>query len=132
MNYDDFIGAVQHRAQLGDRERAVRAIRATLETYAERLLHEQASHLAAQLPQEIGEYLRQVHGTQRFDSNEFLKRVSDRERVDIMDATYHARVVTEVLQEAVSEGEIAKIRRSLPNDFQRIFEAGSRGRMPQA
>jgi uncharacterized protein (DUF2267 family) len=131
MNYDDFIGAVQNRAHLGERQAAIRATRATLETYGERLTEDQSNKLAAQLPQEIGEYLRHAGGhTERFDSSEFFRRVGSKENEDLPAATHHARVVTEVLQEAVSEGEITKVRNALPEDYQRIFEAGSAGKMP--
>jgi len=35
MNYDEFIGQVQYRAELGSRGEAVRATRATLQTLAQ-------------------------------------------------------------------------------------------------
>ena len=38
LRYDEFIGQVQHRAQLGSHAEAERATRATLETLAERLV----------------------------------------------------------------------------------------------
>jgi uncharacterized protein (DUF2267 family) len=68
--------------------------------------------------------------------NEFFSRVHSREGggVDLPEAVYHARVVLEVLQEAVSPGIITKVRQELPAEFDPLFESGSRGQMdvPQA
>jgi len=129
MDYDDFIGAVQHRAQLGDRQSAITATRATLETLGERLLEEQSTNLASELPQEVGEYLRHVSGPERFDAQEFLTRVARKENKDANEATYHARVVTEVLREAVSPGAFEKLERSLPGDYGPLIRSGSSGPM---
>jgi uncharacterized protein (DUF2267 family) len=53
MDYDRLIGLVQNRARLTATGDAVSAIRATLETLAERIGQDEARHLAAQLPREI-------------------------------------------------------------------------------
>ena len=57
--------------------------------------------------------------------------MSQRESVDVPEAVYHARVVIEVLSEAVSKGEMDDVRAQLPAEFDRLFEAGSRGHMPE-
>jgi uncharacterized protein (DUF2267 family) len=133
MQFDQFVGQVQSRARLASKGEALSAIRATLETLAQRLAGGEASHLAAQLPQEIGVYLRAVSdqdgGGQRFSLDEFFQRVSEREKADLPAAAYHARVVVEVLGESVSAGEMADVRAQLPDDFQPLFEAGSSGRL---
>ncbi|ELZ02672.1 hypothetical protein C481_08391 [Natrialba asiatica DSM 12278] len=54
MQYDDFIGAVQNRGQLGSREAALGISRATLTTLSERVQSGEAENLAAQLPEELG------------------------------------------------------------------------------
>ncbi len=133
MQLHDFLGQVQHRAQLRDFDTALRASRATLETLAERLDGNEPSQLGAQLPHELAEFLhRETAGTgERFDSNEFLKRVSEREGVDLPVAVYHTRAVIEVLREAVSAGEINDVLAQLPEDYKRIFEAGTSGSMPK-
>ncbi|MEW6159780.1 MAG: DUF2267 domain-containing protein [Verrucomicrobiota bacterium] len=131
MTYDEFTGHVQHRARLGTTGEAVKAIRATLETLAERLDAGEAKDLASQLPEEIGIYLRKDFGAkgERFDLNEFFSRVSLREQMDLPVAVYHARVVIEVLQEAVSPGEINDVIQQLPPEFSSLFLAGSTGEM---
>ena len=133
MRYDEFIGQVQSRARLGSREEAVKAIRAVLETLAERLAGGEPKDLAAQLPEEIGVYL-QHEGAglgERFSLEEFFNRVSQREGVDLPASVYHARVVVEVLGEAVTRGQMNDVRAQLPEEFNRLFEAGSQGAMPR-
>lgn len=133
MKLHEFLGQVQHRAQMPDLDQALRATRVTLETLAERLGGEEPRHLAAQLPEELARFLRWqgYKYSERLDSNEFLKRVSEREEVDLPVSVYHVRVVLEVLQEAVSPGEINDVLAQLPADYRRLF-AGSQGELPPA
>ena len=134
MKHDEFIGQVQHRARLSSRGAAERATRATLETLAERLAGGEAKDLAAQLPLEIAEHLRGQWSAlgERFSLDEFFRRVSLREGIDLSDAVFHARAVIEVLSEAVSRGEMDDVRAQLPTEFDRLFESGSTGHMPEA
>jgi len=129
MQYDEFIGQVQHRAQLASSGEAVAATRATLETLAERLAGGATENLAAQLPQEIGLYLlgATAGSGDRFSLDDFFALVSIREGVDLPKSVHHARVVIEVLSEAVSPGEIRKICAQLPDEFDALFETGSAG-----
>lgn len=133
MQHDEFIGQVQHRARLASRGEAERATRATLETLGERIPEHLAEHLGAQLPQEIGEHLRRTvtlggEGTgERFDLPEFVTRVSARSGVDEPAGVYHARVVLEVVEDAVAPGLMAKVREALPEDLERLTEVGSAG-----
>jgi uncharacterized protein (DUF2267 family) len=134
MKHDEFIGQVQHRARLSSRGAAERATRATLETLAERLAGGEAKDLAAQLSLEIAEHLRGQWSAlgERFSLDEFFRRVSLREGVDLSDAVFHARAVIEVLSEAVSQGEMDDVRAQLPTEFDRLFASGSTGHMPEA
>jgi len=129
MDYDEFVGEVHHRAQFASSGEAVRAIRATLQTLGERLFGNEADHLAAQLPEEIGTYLTMEEQKEAFPLDEFFQRVSDREEVDLPDATYHARVVIEVIEEAVTGNELDDVRAQLPAGYAPLFEAGSEGDM---
>jgi uncharacterized protein (DUF2267 family) len=130
MQMQEFMGQVQHRARLATLDEAVRATRATLETLAERIGAGEARQLAAQLPGEISRYLETdaLGGGDRYDSDEFLARVSAREGVDLPASVHHVRAVLEVLQQAVSKGEIGDVMQRLPDDYRRLF-AGSGGRM---
>jgi uncharacterized protein (DUF2267 family) len=128
MNYKEFVGQVHARAKMASLDEAVKAIRATLHTLAERISDGEAEHLAAQLPEEIGAYLKMADGTESFDLDTFFTRVAAREPIDLPDAAYHVRVVMEVLEEAVTPGEMADVRAQLPATYAPIFE-GSEGEM---
>ncbi len=135
MQYGEFVGQVQARAQLGSNGDAVRAIRATLQALADRLQGSSAYNLAAQLPRELGIYLRTValgelSLAERLSLRDFYERVAAREQVDLPIAIHHARVVMQVLQEAVSPGEMEKIRAQLPAEFSELFEANAPQQRP--
>jgi uncharacterized protein (DUF2267 family) len=135
MQHDEFIGQVQARAQLSSRGDAERATRAVLETLRERIPAATAANLGAQLPQEIGLHLQSAAalvepGTaERFDLGEFIARVSELSGADEPAATYQARVVLEVVGEAVGASEMEKVRGSLPPDLASLIDSGSSGGM---
>jgi uncharacterized protein (DUF2267 family) len=131
MQFSEFIGKVQNRAKLSSEDEALRATRVTLETLAQRIGGKEPEHIAAQLPEEIGRFLKNDKKQERFDLSEFFQRVSQGEGVDPAAAAFHARVVIEVLQEAVTGGEIDDVRTQLPDDYQMLFEAGSSGDLKQ-
>jgi uncharacterized protein (DUF2267 family)/CBS domain-containing protein len=124
MQYDKFVGKVQHCARLASQSEAVTAIRATLETLSERLAGGEAKDVAAQLPKEIGVYLRSSweNRSDRLSLREFYHRVSMRENVALPKAIHHARCVIAVLQKSVSKGEMDDIRSQLPAEFGSLFD----------
>lgn len=134
MDHDHFIGQVQARAQLSSRGEAEGLTRATLETLGERIPEQVATHLADQLPIEIGENLRRTvtmagaGSGERFGLDEFIRRVSERGHVPEPNAVYGSRVVLEVTGEA-THGVIAKVRDSLPQDLRPLVDSGSTGSM---
>ncbi|MGI9212035.1 MAG: DUF2267 domain-containing protein [Methylococcaceae bacterium] len=121
MKYEDFLGQVQHQARLASLEEAVRAIRATLETFGERLYGGSADNLAAQLPMEIGHFLRTPPYHGRFTLEDFYQRVAEREGRGLSDAIFHARVVLNVMEVAVDSGEMKKIRAQLPHEWDSLM-----------
>jgi uncharacterized protein (DUF2267 family) len=127
MTFDHFVGQVQHRAQLASTGEALRAIRCTFETLGERLSFDEAKDLAAQLPRELASYFAVSEHSVRMSLGDFFHRVSEREQVVLPKSVHHARVVTEVLQEAVSLGEIHHVRGQLPEEWNALFDAGSHG-----
>ncbi len=133
MRYEEFIGHVQHRAGLGSRAEAERATHATLETLAERLVGGEAHDLAAQLPVELAHYLQLPDAGigAKLTLDEFFELVSEREGVDLPDATFHARVVIGVLTEAVSMGEIQDVCVQLPAAFAQLFKVENEGDLPE-
>ena len=127
MQYEQFLGQVQHRARLADSGETIRAIRATLETLNERLMGDEADDLAAQLPAEIGIYLQQPSSQKKFGLEEFFERVAIREQVSISDAAFHASAVVSVLCDAVTDGEIDDVRAQLPKEYNRLFRGTHTG-----
>ena len=128
MKHDKFIKQVQAAAQLNSKEEAESAIRATLETLKERIVGDEASQLAAQLPQEIGKYLqgREGENGQFFPLLDFYQRVSEKEGLEPTAAAIHVRAVFSVLQEAVTPGELADVRANLSEDYEELFPTPSR------
>jgi uncharacterized protein (DUF2267 family) len=114
--HDQFLTTVQQKAGIS-RERAEGASRATLETLAERLSAGEARDIAAQLPPELAPYLPARGDAEGFDLDEFLRRVAEREGVDVPTAADHARAVFAALRRAVDPGEIEDLAAQLPNDF---------------
>ena len=129
MNFDEFTGTVQHRLELPDTGRAVRAIRATLMTLGSRIPEENAEDLAASLPMEIKWYLTgavEEHG-QRFDWREFIDRVSEIENVDQPEAAHHARIVVDLVHAEVPASDFRQLRDMLPEseddeNWRKLFE----------
>ncbi len=132
MKYDEFIAQIQRRADLSSRDEAETAVRATFETLAERLAGGEAKDLASQLPSEIAVYLEQpfAGAGESYSLDEFFRRVSDRERVALPDATFHVRVVIGLVSEVVTMGEIENVRAQLPAEFRQLFEVENEGELP--
>ncbi|EEF58403.1 DUF2267 domain-containing protein [Pedosphaera parvula] len=129
MTFDHFVGQVQHRARLSSLGAAVRAIQATLPAFAARLTAEETKDLASQLPREIAFYLQVSEHSVPLKLHDFFQLVSAQEQTHLPDAVYHARVVLEVLKEAVSEGEVSDIKAQLPEDWRALIDSGSQGHL---
>jgi uncharacterized protein (DUF2267 family) len=117
--HDQFLVTVQQKARIS-REAAERAARATLQTLAERLSAGKARDLARQLPPELAPYLAPQGDAERFDVEEFLRRVADREGVDVATADVHARSVFAALRRVVKEDEIEDMAAELPKDYRAL------------
>lgn len=135
MQYDELIGKVQAEAQLPDRGAAERTARAVLHTLAERMPDGLARHMAAQLPEELAESVREgaaePAGTvpagpsvgERFGLTTFAGRVAWRADLSEEDAVRHAAAVLEVLDAAVPE-EMEKVAQTLPPDIRELLPSG--------
>ncbi|UNO42902.1 DUF2267 domain-containing protein [Streptomyces sp. MST-110588] len=132
MRHDEFIGLVQDRAALPDRGSAERAVRATLETVAERVPDGLVRHLAAQLPQEIAEHLHRVEAAreagpeggdapERFDLTAFAGRVAWRGAVSEETAVREAAAVFEVLDAALAPELMERLSHALPQDIRELL-----------
>jgi uncharacterized protein (DUF2267 family) len=123
LTEDEFITAVAQAARSGW-DQAKRATQATLETLADRIDAGEARHLAAALPDTIAPYLSTATPAQRFGLDEFLRRVAEREGVDLETARRHAEAVLIVVQRAVGPREFADLSAELPKDFAALLPQG--------
>lgn len=123
MKYDEMIKKVQTVAQIPSQAEAEKAVQVTLETLSERVIGDEASHLADQLPEKVGQYLRGREGEngKHFSLQEFYSKVSEKEHVEAPTAANHVRAVFATLQEAVTPGEFEDIRNALSQDDEELF-----------
>ncbi|MDZ7962269.1 MAG: DUF2267 domain-containing protein [Aulosira sp. DedQUE10] len=123
MQYDEFITHVQSLALSNSRAEAERATRATLETIKERIAADEAKELAAQLPQQIGNYLEVSKGEagQSFNLQEFITRTSQKENIEPTTAAMHVRAVFAVLQNAVTPEKFAAFHSHFSHDYEELF-----------
>jgi uncharacterized protein (DUF2267 family) len=123
MDHDDVIRLVAQSAGV-EPESAERAVEATLSTLAERISAGEARDLAALLPPELAPWLGAAERSQRFDVDEFVRRVAAREGTDEATAERHARVVLAVLAQAVGPKEFDDVVAQLPSDFAPLLARG--------
>lgn len=123
MNLGEFTKTVQAVAEIDSKEKTEQAIRAALETLSERIIGDEASQLADQLPAEVGTYLRGREGQngEAFSLEEFYQRISQREGVDGPTAALHAKAVFAALNAAVTAGEYEDIKANLPDSYKDLF-----------
>lgn len=131
MQHDQFVGKVQNRAELSSRGEAIRATRVVLTVLGERLQPGEASDLAGPLPMEIDRYLEAADSGQRFDYDEFVERVADREGVEVPDANHHAQVVVQTVSETVYASELREVKDGLPDDYDELFELADEQASPE-
>ncbi|CEJ42813.1 DUF2267 domain-containing protein [Umezakia ovalisporum] len=132
MEYKEFITHVQSVAQSNSREEAERATRATLETLTERIPREETNEIAAELPQELGQYLQGREGepSESFNLQEFISRVSQRENIEPTTTAIHVRAVFAVLQNAIKPEKFAKFHDYFPHDYEELFTTAPTSEIP--
>jgi uncharacterized protein (DUF2267 family) len=113
----EITSAVQQSARIDSHDHAEQAVRATLTVLGQRLSTE-AKDLAAQLPPEFAQCLQDAGQAERFDLQEFYRRVTDEEGRGCTpeQARQHARAVTGALREAVG-AEYRHLLDQLPEDY---------------
>ena len=128
MQYQEFIERVRERAYIDSDEEALTLIRATLETLAEHQAGNAAAKLAAQLPEQIGEFItNQKSGIESegeaFGVQEFVRRVGERAGIgEANTASLFASSVLAVVQDAVTREEFDKVRSTFPAEYNTLFE----------
>lgn len=121
MDYDTFLQRVQQVAGLATREEAERITRVAFGTLSERLNRTERGDLASQLPGELRSVMEAHTGTDRYDLQEFYRRVALRADASLADGEAYARAVTAVLREAVTPGQIEEVLATLPEDYVELF-----------
>ncbi len=124
MEYREFLQITQSGGAL-DPDGAELAARATLTTLFEGLSPDQARDLLEHLPAETRPWVRPDHAAERLDAREFLRRVAEREGVDVETAERHARTVFFALGKAVRPEKIADVADALPEDFEPLVAEAS-------
>ena len=130
MQYGDFMKDVRERTGL-DKQQAEKAVRATLNTLAQRLAGGEPYDLASQLPEELKETVAFTTGAGagvHWNAEDFVARVADREGASPEEAREHVRAVFAALSDAVSPGEFEDIVSQLDRSYQALLPAGVAGR----
>jgi uncharacterized protein (DUF2267 family) len=96
---------------------AERATQATLQTLAERLPRDEDRHILQQLPAELHPWIHTETEPEKFDLDEFLDRVAQREGTDTETALRHARAVFFALGRALSADVVAHMAAVLPRSL---------------
>ncbi|PPJ64174.1 DUF2267 domain-containing protein [Cuspidothrix issatschenkoi] len=123
MEYTEFITHVQTLAQSESREEVEIATRATLEIIKQIIPSDEREELAAQIPQELGEYLRgsETEPIQSFHLQEFIERISQKESVSPTISIIHVRAVFAVLQNAITPEKFRKFYDYFSHDYEELF-----------
>lgn len=128
MNHEDFTAQVKRLGEFDAGETALTATRATLETLCDHLAGNAPAKLAAQLPEGIAEFITDYKSDEnaegeRFGVDEFVERTAKRLGTSDLDAVRaQAKAVLAVVREAVSDGEFEKVRGTLPDDYDALFD----------
>lgn len=124
-SYKKFLTDVQSAAQLESAAAAQNAVSATLAVLKHRIVGDEASQLADQLPEEIGQHLRGVEGTggEPFGISEFYQRVAEVGDIDIMQTPMQVKAVFLAMNNMVSPGEFEDVKQNLPKDYSELFLA---------
>ncbi|HEY7103784.1 MAG TPA: DUF2267 domain-containing protein [Mycobacteriales bacterium] len=121
MNQKEFLESVTVRGRLSP-EQAERLTEVTLTVLADRISAGEAEDLAAQLPKGVRDWLvSKEEPAQKFDLEEFVRRVSERAAVDLDTATRGARAVLSTIRRAVTTGEFEDVLAQLPKEFREFI-----------
>ncbi len=121
MNQKEFLESVTVRGRLSPQQ-AERLTEATLTVLADRISAGEAEDLAAQLPKGVRDWLvSKEEPAQKFDLEEFIRRVSERAAVDLDTATRGAWAVLSTIRRAVTTGEFEDMLAQLPKEFREFI-----------
>lgn len=121
MQQNEFRNAVKDQIDIDENDRVDEIIETVLGTLSARISDDEAAHLAAQLP----EPYKTIVGTERrlesFNLEQFFIRIAGKLRIGRGPATRYAQVVLNVLEDAVTTGELRDVVAQLPDEFAELF-----------
>jgi uncharacterized protein (DUF2267 family) len=124
MDRTEFIEIVT-RAISGDADTAELGVHAVLQTLGERFGAEPGGVRVAGLPPELRPWLHAAGLAQRFDAEEFVRRVAEREGTDLAIAERHVRAVLIALSRAMSDDEYRDLAGRLSADYAPLLPKGA-------
>lgn len=127
MQYGEFMKDVRERAGV-DEDRAEKAVRATLNTLAQRLAGGEPHDLASQLPEELKQTVELTTGEGAgigWDADEFVAKVAAREGCSPERAREHVRAIFAALRDAVTPGEFDDITSQLDRSYRELLPEGA-------
>lgn len=127
MNETTFLTEVKsnilrnHALEVSD-DTARQATQATLETLGQQLPEAEADAIAARLPSEFGDKLKQGDTNPSSSLEEFVGEVADRLSVGLVEASYYVRAVLAALTETLAPHHVGRMADGLPDWLKRLFQ----------
>ena len=108
-----------------DLDAAERASEIVLTVLGQHLTRGEAADVVRGLPAELQAYAWSPGSPQRFPPEEFLRRVAEREGVDLLTAERHARAVFTALRNAIGPDEYADVGAQLGKDYAALLDGAT-------
>ncbi|CAM5594205.1 DUF2267 domain-containing protein [Streptomyces fumanus] len=122
MRADEFLARVRDRGEYHSQEEAEQVTEAVLWVLASRIVPEEATDLAEQLPAPLDDALRLERGRpEPFDREEFLRRVAEQTGARPRTAEWDTGAVLSTVAETVSAGQVGHLLDQLPPDWADLF-----------
>jgi uncharacterized protein (DUF2267 family) len=121
MKNDEFLKAVEERAQIPAREEAARTAIAVLQALADRLTGGEADDLLAQLPEPLKSTVSVTPEADPMTPDEFVDRIARELELPRSEARDRVRAVFSVLREAVTPGEFEDVLSQLDRDYSELL-----------
>ncbi|MEU9560074.1 DUF2267 domain-containing protein [Streptomyces fumanus] len=122
MRADEFLARVRDRGEYHSQEEAEQVTEAVLWVLASRIVPEEATDLAEQLPAPLDDALRLERGRpEPFDREEFLRRVAEQTGARPRTAEWDTGAVLSTVAETVSAGQVGHLLDQLPSDWADLF-----------
>ncbi|MEG3628223.1 DUF2267 domain-containing protein [Streptomyces poriticola] len=122
MRLDDFLTRVRDRGEYHSQEEAEQVSEAVLWVLASRIVPDEASDLASELPAPLDDVLRLERGTpESFGREEFLRRVAQQTGARPRTAEWDACAVLSTVSDSVPSGRLSHLLAQLPPGWADLF-----------